>query len=250
MKRLRIRRIKRALVSAAGLILIALAGFAGYSFADSPFFDIGEINISGQTTVSRDEIIAISGLKLGTNILRYKSTQLARRIQTQPFIRTAHVARVFPNRIDIKVVERVPMTIISADDRYLILDEYGYCLSEVSPSTAESWSLPGIRCCSEAMDLRPGEQSRDKGVLAALTLIDKLDPFFLENILEIDAPTAEKLAVINTDGLYIYFGQPEDLGRKLQNYEELLIKNAEKCNADTLEYVDLRYDTQITLKWK
>jgi cell division septal protein FtsQ len=107
-----------------------------------------------------------------------------------------------------------------------------------------------VLCSSNAAQMMPGEKSEDTGVLAALALIKKLDPYFLENILEFDAPTAEKLAVINRDGLKVLFGQPEDLDRKLQNYEELLIKNAEKCNAETLNYVDLRYDTQITLNWK
>jgi len=250
MKRLRIRRVKRVLLSILGLVLVTLAGLLSYSFAKSPFFDIKEINVTGNTTVSIDEIVALSGLKIGSNILQYSNARLEERITNQPFLRMVQVRRILPNRIDIKVVERIPMTVISAEEKYLILDEYGYCLSEVSPSTAESWSLPGIRCSPAAIDLKPGEQSVDKGVLAALTFMSKLDPFFLENVLEIDAPTAEKLAVINRDGLYVLFGQPEDLEKKLQKYEELLIKNAATCNADTLEYVDLRYDTQITLKWK
>ena len=249
-QRLRLRRLKRAFATVLGLAFIFLFGYGGYTLANSSIFDITEIRIEGNGTISRDEIIALSGIRYGSNSLKHSMELSEARILTQPYIKTAEVSRALPNKVDIRVTERTPLALIIADERFLILDEQGYCLTEVGLSTAESRALPSIQCSPEAMWLDPGEKSDDKGVLAALSLIQQLDPFFMESILEFHAPTAEKLAVINMDGLPVLFGQPEDLDRKLQNYEELLIKNAEQCNGNTLAYVDLRYDTQITLKWK
>jgi len=232
------------------ILILYLAGLAGHTLANSSFFDLAEITVEGYTTVSRDEIVALSGLRIGANILKVSRKQAEANILSQPYIKEANVTYVFPAKVEIRIVERTPLAMISADERYLILDKNGYCLREISLATAESIELPGIRCSSGAVLLRPGEQSEDKGVQAALALINKLDPLFMGNILEFYAPSAEKLMIINKDGLPVYFGPPEDLDRKLQNYEELLIKNAEKCNAQTLEYVDLRYDTQITLSRK
>ena len=250
MHRLRIRRIKRAITTVFGIALCALAGFAGYTFANSSFFDISEIAITGNRTVSRDEIISLAKIRYGTNILRCSGSQVAQRLKVQPYIESAEVSRVFPSKIEIRVKERTPMALINADDRYFILDENGYCLTEVGVATAESWVLPGIRCNPRVASLTPGERSDDTGAQAALSLIKRLDPYFIENIYEIDAPSAEKLSLVNREGLRVFFGQAEDLDRKLRDYEDVLIKNAEICNADTLEYVDLRYDTQVTLKWK
>ena len=249
-QRLRLRRLKRSLFSILGLLFIASAGYAGYAFAHSSFFDLNEIQIEGNVIVSRDELIALSGLRHGVNLLGVSTEQAAAGMRSQPYIKDAAVARSFPNKIEIRVSERTPLALISDGERHLVLDESGHCLTEVGLVAAESWSLPSIRCSSEAAVLHPGEQSEDDGVLAALTLIQKLDPFFMENILEFNAMTADKLAVINIDGLPVYFGPPEDLDRKLQNYEDLLIKNRENCNAETLNYVDIRYDTQITLSRK
>ena len=250
MQRLRLRRIKRAFISMLGVVMIILAGFAGYSFANSAFFDINEIVVVGNETVSRDEVIVIAGIRYGTNILKYSSRTIAERLKAQPYVETAVVYRFIPKKVEIRIRERTPMALISADDKHFILDANGYCLSEVGVATAESWALPGIRCGPRVARLNPGERVDDKGALAALSWIRQLDPYFMENIYEFDAPSAEKLSVINREGLRVYLGQPEDLDRKLQNYEDILIKNAGSCNADTLEYVDLRYDTQITLKWK
>jgi len=226
------------------------AWYAGYYFANSNFFDLSEIRVTGNVVVNRDEIIALSGLRVGTNILRITPEEVAANVRSQPYVKEAVVSRSLPNKIEIRVSERSPMVLISGDGRHLVLDEYGYCMAEVGIVAAESWTLPRIRCSEEAAALSPGERSTDKGVQAAIALIKELDLFFLENVSEIDAITVERLAVINTDGLRVYFGPPEALDRKLQNYEELLIKNRDRCNADTLNYVDLRYDTQITLSWK
>ncbi|MCL1848322.1 MAG: FtsQ-type POTRA domain-containing protein [Clostridiales bacterium] len=233
-----------------GLLIIFLFGYGGYALANSSFFDITEIRIQGNGTVSRDEIIAMSGLRYGANSLKYHLGQVRANILSQPYVKTAEVSRVLPNRVDIRVSERTPAALIRTEDKFWVLDESGYCLVEAGLITAQSRALPNIRCSEEAAKLAPGERSQDKGVLAALALIKRLDPFFMESILEFEASSAERLAVICMDGLPVYFGQPEDLDRKLQNYEELLIKNAEQCNGETLEYVDLRYDTQITLKKK
>ncbi|MEL7622188.1 MAG: FtsQ-type POTRA domain-containing protein [Clostridiales bacterium] len=244
------RRLKRTFITGLGLIFIFLAGFGGYSLANSSFFDLKEIKVAGNEVLSQDELIQLSGLRIGINLLKVSRQQVAESVQSHPYVKEVDVRRSLPNKIEIRIAERSPMALISGDQRYLILDGEGYCIAEVGLATAESWTLPSIRCSSEAMDLLPGEKTENDGVLAALALIEKLDPFFLENILEFDAPSAEKLAVINIDGLPVYFGPPENLDRKLQYYEELLIKNKEQCNAQTLNYVDLRYDTQPILSRK
>ena len=247
---MRRRRLKRTLTTAVVFLFIYLSGTAGYALANSTLFDITEISVNGYSTVSREEIVAYSGARLGANILQLSSASASSSIQTLPYIKEAVVNISFPNKVAIHVTEREPIALLLVEDRYLIMDATGRCLAEVSQAVAGLQLLPVVLGNAYTVSLMPGEQSTDKGLGAALALIQRLDPFFMENIREIDALTAEKLAVINRDGLRVLFGPPEDLERKLQNYEELLLKNAEKCNADTLNYVDLRYDTQITLNWK
>jgi len=247
---MRRRRLKHSFFTILGLLFVYFAGYSGYALANSSLFDVAVISVEGNTVVSRDEILVLSGLSTGANLLKISPVRVETSISTQPYIKDVDVSRSFPDTVAIRVSERTPFALISCDERYLVLDEDGFCLIEIGLIAAESWTLPSIRCSSEAAGLSPGDLSEDKGVVAALALIKMLDPFFLENILEFDAASAEKLTVINNDGLPVYFGLPEDLERKVHNYEELLIKNRERCNAQTLNYVDIRYDTQITLSWK
>ena len=252
-KRLRRRRLARVLFTGLGLILIVLAGIAGYALANSSLFDLREIRIEGNLAVPREELLVLSGLRLGTNLLRVSPAEAKAQLLTQPYIKEVEVRRRFPSEMSIKVVERAPMVLVSYDTQSLILDSEGICLENGNKAAAmaASWvQTPAIKSNFAAIQMKPGDKTEDEGILAAIALLKQLDAYFMENILEIDAASAWTLSVINLDGLTVYFGPPENLAQKLQNYEDLLIKNREECNADTLEYVDLRYDTQPIIKRK
>jgi cell division protein FtsQ len=236
-----------------GILFLAFALFAGYggnALANSAFFDLREIRFEGSQALTRDELLALSGLRIGANLLRISKDEVTERILAHPYIKTVEARRILPDKILIAVTERQPAALISYGQRHLALDDEGSCLAELDLAAAESWAMPRIRCGPAAIQLLPGEKTEDEGVLAAITLVGRLDPFFLENILEIDAPSAWELTVIHLDGLPVHFGPPENLPQKLQYYEDLLIKNKDECNANLLEYVDLRYDTQPIIKRK
>ncbi|MEA4891328.1 MAG: FtsQ-type POTRA domain-containing protein [Peptococcaceae bacterium] len=227
-----------------------MAGFCGYSLANSSLFDLSEVQVVGNTTVTMEDILEASGLRTGSNILKISRQQAAEGIQDIPFIKSVDIARNFPSKMTITVTERTPKYLVYFGNRYLALDEELRCLYEASLAATANWPVPVIQLSSESIMLEPGEVSEDEGLKAAAALLDQLDPFFLENIKEIDAPSQWDMSVINLDGLRVYFGPPDNLPQKLQNYEELVIKNAAECNAQKLEYIDLRYDTNPVIKKK
>jgi cell division septal protein FtsQ len=110
--------------------------------------------------------------------------------------------------------------------------------------------LPIITDTHLDVEGNPGDQLSSEGVTAALNLIDQLDPYFLESIEEFRAPSAWELTLITHQGVQVKFGPPENLERKLGFYETILLKNNSQYNEDTLEYVDLRYETQPVVKKK
>ena len=244
------RRLRRAILTGLGIIIVGLAAFGGYTFANSTFFDLMEIRLYGNVAVDRDELIQLTGLRIGANMLLIYPGQVRQSVLSHPFVRTASVTRSLPNRIDIEITERSPFVLVYSESRFLILDDEGYCMMEVSDQVAESWNLPRIRASHWAALIEPGERSRDEGVLAGLELIQQLDPFFMKNILEIYTPSAERLTLINNDGLPVLFGPPVDLERKLHHYEQLLIRNRDTINASTINYIDIRFDTQPTISWR
>jgi cell division protein FtsQ len=120
--------VKRALTAGVTFLFLYFAGFAGYLLANSSFFDLTEIKLKGNAVVSRDEIIALSGLRIGANILRISRSQALAGILSHPYIKETSISRRFPDKLEIMVSERSPMAMIHAEGRYLILDGDGYCL--------------------------------------------------------------------------------------------------------------------------
>ena len=77
-----------------------------------------------------------------------------------------------------------------------------------------------------------------------------MDKSFLVNVAQIVAPTPESLALKTVQGVEIRFGKPEDLERKLHLIQTLLLDNGAVINSQTIEYIDLRYDTTPVIKRK
>jgi cell division protein FtsQ len=232
------------------LIMIFIAGMGGYALSNSTWFNLREIVIEGNQVILADDLKTLSSVRMGTNILKLSPKNIAENVSGHPFVKTAVVKRLFPNRLRLIITERSPLIIAQNADMYLAIDEVGYCLESLSMMGADKTKLPRVLAGEDILLLKPGDQTKDPGVLAALALIKQLDPFFMENIREFQAMTAWDLTLITRDGLPVYFGPPDKLAEKLQYYEEILVKNSVECNGNTLEYVDLRYDSQPVIKRK
>jgi cell division protein FtsQ len=249
-KQYRRRVLKRRALTGLSLIFFLLAGVAGYSVANSSLFNLTEVIVEGNQLIETDTIKELSGLRLGANILKISLNTVKSSIEAHPFVNEAEVRRNYPNKLVIKVRERSPLALAVYDQHFLAVDEAGYCLEVLSLMGADRSSLTRIIANDSILDLKPGQKTQDAGLLAALKLVSQIDPFFIENIREVQALSEWDLALITKEGLPVYFGPPENLAVKLQYYEEILVKNSAECNAQTLEYVDLRYDTQPVIKRK
>lgn len=244
------RRLKQRALVFLGVIFMAMAGWGGYVLANSSWFDLTQILVEGNQTIQAEDLCRLTGARLGTNILKMSPEALAQNLKVHPLVKTAEIKRRFPNKLLLRITERTPMALAFNGGKYLVLDEEGYCLQSLTIISADRSELPRISTGEALQTQRPCDKTEDPGTLAALALIKQLDPFFMENIREFSAASEWELALITRDGLTVYFGPPENLAQKLQYYEELLVKNAAECNAETLEYVDLRYDTQPVIKRK
>jgi len=242
--------LKRRVLTGLSLLFCFLAGVAGYSVANSSWFNLTEVIVKGNQTLSAEELINLSELRTGINILKIPLSAVEEKIKTHPFVKMVEVRRSYPNKLIIEITERSPIALANCENRYVAVDEAGYCLEVFSVIGADRSKLIRIKTSESIMSLMPGEKSEDAGLLAALELVRQLDPFFMENIREFQALSDWDLTLITKDGLPVYFGTTERLPEKLQYYEEILIKNSAECNAKTLEYVDLRYDTQPVIKRK
>ena len=120
------------------LILILIGG--GIYFLLSPFFNIKQINVSGNIKISSEELISLSGIQLEVNTFKIRKNEVEKNIKQNAYVETVKIKRNLPNTIEIEITERTPTYMISLANAYVYINNQGYFL-EVSK---ESLNLPII----------------------------------------------------------------------------------------------------------
>ncbi|MDE1571002.1 cell division protein FtsQ/DivIB [Aquabacter sp. P-9] len=78
----------------------------GDAAANVAGFKVKQVNLSGQNHVTPQEILATAGIKPTTSILFVDADATRAELESLPWIASASVRKIYPDRIDIAIVER------------------------------------------------------------------------------------------------------------------------------------------------
>ncbi|MGQ3673754.1 cell division protein FtsQ/DivIB [Xanthobacter sp. TB0136] len=82
----------------------------GFDFADAAAnaagFQVKEVKLSGYNHVTPAEILKTAGIKSSTSILFVNADDMRARLEDLPWIQSATVRKLFPDRIEIRITER------------------------------------------------------------------------------------------------------------------------------------------------
>ena len=106
----------------------------------SPVFSISNITVKNNVRVSSDEIISLSGIKIGDNTFKYINFDMVDKIKENPYIEDVKIVRKYPNEIIINVTERTPEFSLKIGESFVYIDNQGYILE----ITAEDYGVPEI----------------------------------------------------------------------------------------------------------
>ena len=105
----------------------------------APIFNITKIEINGNEKVSKDTIIALSGIKMGENIFRFNNNMI-QNVKQNTYIEKVEIQRKMPGTVVISVKERKIKYQINLINSYVYLDKNGYLLE----NSAERKNVPVI----------------------------------------------------------------------------------------------------------
>jgi len=101
-------------------------------FAQSDYFNITSIQVTGNSAYTSQQILDKAELKTGTNIFKFRKKDLIRRIKEDPYLCDVTVKRKLPSKVVIHVRERVSTAIIPYGKKYVVIDGNGYVLKKLS----------------------------------------------------------------------------------------------------------------------
>lgn len=99
-------------------------------YLQSPLSQIKTININGNDTIAKEEIIELSDLAKGANIWTINKKSVKKKIQDNPIIQSASVKRSLPWDVDITIKEYDLVGFIQEKDYYLPVIEKGEIIKE------------------------------------------------------------------------------------------------------------------------
>ena len=108
----------------------------------TPAFNVNNIEITGNSMVSDEEIIMAGGLSKNVNILNVDTDAAEENIKSLPYIKKAEIKRSFPDTIKIKVTEEVGVAYFTTKDGYVIIASDGKCI-DVSSGLSEDINSSG-----------------------------------------------------------------------------------------------------------
>jgi len=107
--------------------VIVLLGLYYIAF-HSGFFNIKKIETHGNVHYTSAQVAELSGVVYGDNIFRTRVSEVAKKLENDPYIRKADVKWTLPNGLDIVVDERRESVLIVCEDGYAIVDFDGVIL--------------------------------------------------------------------------------------------------------------------------
>jgi cell division protein FtsQ len=122
-----------ALLVAFGLYeardVIGSAGLTAYRFVQGEFaqagFGIDAIEITGQTLTADKDIITLLTVGTGNSTLTFDAQKAQARLEWLRAVKSATVRKVYPNRVIVSIVEKVPVARWRIGDTTWLIDDTG-----------------------------------------------------------------------------------------------------------------------------
>ncbi|MGH8975369.1 MAG: cell division protein FtsQ/DivIB, partial [Acidimicrobiia bacterium] len=214
--RLDARWLPRSSAGRAFTAVLAVATVAAllWSGSRSPVFDVDHIDVAGAFLVSPAEAAEAAEPLARVPLAEVDTTAAAQRVEALPFVRSARVERVFPNRVRIRVTERMPAAFATRPGTgFALLDDTGRVLADRPDRPAD---LPEVTGAGEIPP--PGQWLRPArpALTVCLALTEPLRR-------KVSAAGVEGESVtLRVGGRDVRFGPPEHLEAKVAALSALL----------------------------
>ncbi len=229
------RRIIRVLRFILLSVTLIFSGYGIHKFLIySPYFKIEKIEIEGNRDIDKKEIESLLDIRKGDNIFKAKLRQTKEKLGSLKQIKEIDIHRDFPDRIVLKITERVPIARIDKGDsvgsnRVKLVDREGVTFS------GKARDLPRILGTKDAVNR--------KEVVSFLAKLMAVDFQFYKKISYIDGRNRRKVELKTDEAVFIWGPVGKETENQLQKkltYLNLVLQDLQK-NRKNFNYLDLRF---------
>jgi cell division protein FtsQ len=161
------------------IVLLLLAGLGW--FLSSDFFAIDKVSVLHNNNYTKEEIIDMSGIKMGQNIFWFyiNKGDVQDAMEGDSYIDTVKVGIKLPGTVKLDVDERAEVAAVPLDNKYILIDNEGYVLrttdKEPKLTLLVGLTITGLE---EGRPLEVEQKSLFAETLTMLNTVESSDLFF------------------------------------------------------------------------
>ena len=239
--------LKPAFLLAAAIAVLAAAwlALAGYGTHSWRFRldSSDDIAVSGASNVSRAQVLEVMASDLDRNVFFVPLEQRKQQLEQIPWVKSATVIRLWPNRLKIVLTERTPVAFADINSHIFLIDASGV-LMDMPPAQTAKYSFPVIVGMSDTDPLST-RAARMKIYSRFVHDLDADGAHYSADISDIDLTDPDDVKATVTDpqgAVLVHLGSTNFLER-FRTY----VTHVQEWRSQfpNLQSVSLRYDHQV-----
>lgn len=211
----------------------------------SPIFNITSIEVSGNSKISSETILSLSGLSINQNIFNFSTSQVRNNIKQNAYIESVEISRSLPDKVEITVEERVATYALTIGNAYAYINNQGYIL-EITSNKGSYPIISGyetpVEQIKEGSRLVTDDLEKLNDVLRIMEAASIGDNNISELITQISiADKTNYILTLEKEKKTIYLGDTSNLSTKVLLINQIL--KEEKDNEGTI-YLNVNLNTE------
>ena len=207
-----------------------------------------QIELNGNRIVSREAVLQQFVHDRNRSVLRVPLDVRRSQLEQIPWVESASVQRILPNRLRIELTERTPVAFARNGNELALIDAHGVILDR---ATGEDLHFPIVTGVSEELP-RDQREKRMQTYEEFMKDVDLVRGGSSDRVSEIDLSNPKDLRVVMTglasandaQAVTIHFGSSEFTGKY-----KMLVDNFSQwqANAGRVQSIDLQYSRQVVV---
>lgn len=192
------------------LALLALAAVLGMNV-----FQVHDVDVVGNTTISREDIVQLSGIQMGESIFKINGGSVRAALQSNGMIEVNSIDRLYPDKIVLNITQRTPHGAIEYMGQYVIVDDQGIMLDRTDKLPAGHYPLivgVPVKHTEKGKPVQSHDERSMEAMEAVLGALQKHNA--LITVAKADFTDLMNIRLETPDGMVVELGKPNEMDTK------------------------------------
>lgn len=240
-------RIKLLMIVMLIVGIVGLVGVTVYRYGTQSWrFRIDSsdnIALLGNRNVTRGQVLEVMGGDIDRNIFFVPLAERKKQLEDIPWVESAAVMRLYPNRLRIELHERTPVAFVAVNSHIEFIDAHGVIM-DLAAGAQTTYSFPVIVGMNDSEPLST-RAARMKIYAELIKQLDSTGAHYSRSLSEVDLSDPDDVRATVSDpkgAVFVHLGSSNFLERF-----QVYMAHVQEWRAQysPLESIDLRYDSQV-----